>query len=65
MPTGQIDAAIDTFRRGLQIDPLSALLYYDLGLALKAQGDSSGAKQALALAAILDPGISVRNAKPL
>ena len=36
------------FRSGLQIDPLSAILYYDLGLALKQQGDSAARAKPLA-----------------
>jgi superkiller protein 3 len=59
---GQATEAIATFRRGLQIDPLSAVLYYDVGLALKEQGDLAGATRALELAARLDPQISARKA---
>jgi Flp pilus assembly protein TadD len=58
---GQAPAAIETFR-GLQIDPLSAVLYYDLGLTMKEQGDVAGAKRAFDLAAKLDPEIASRNA---
>jgi superkiller protein 3 len=57
---GQAPAAIETFRKGLQIDPLSAMLYYDLGLALKQQGDAAGAKRALDLAGKLDAEIAAR-----
>ena len=59
--SGQAKDAIETFRRGLEIDPLSAVLYYDLGLALKEQGDSDGAKRALELAGRLDAEIAARN----
>jgi tetratricopeptide (TPR) repeat protein len=59
--TGQVQSAIGVFQQGLQIDPLSATLYYDLGLALKQQGDEAGSKRALALAAKLDPGIAARS----
>ncbi len=58
--TGQPAEAIATFRLGLQIDPLSAVLYYDLGLALKDQGDTAGSTKALALAKILDPSTATR-----
>ncbi len=57
---GQHAAAIETFRAGLKVDPLSALLYYDLGLTLKEQGDATEAANALALAARIDPKIAAR-----
>jgi tetratricopeptide (TPR) repeat protein len=57
---GQHAAAIETFRAGLTIDPLSALLCHDLGLALKEQGDATEAANALALAARIDPKIAAR-----
>jgi tetratricopeptide (TPR) repeat protein len=60
---GQAQNAIEVFRQGLTIDPLSAILNYDLGLVLKQQADERGAKQALALAAKLDPDIAARIAK--
>jgi len=55
---GQADQAIDTFRKGLEVDPLSAILNYDLGLALTKKGDEAGGKQALALAKAIDPAIN-------
>jgi len=58
--SGQPQNAIDVFRRGLQVNPLSALLYYDLSLALERQKDLSGAQQARALAAKLDPDLAAR-----
>jgi len=58
--TGQYAAAIETFRAGLKINPLSAVLYYDLGLALKQQGEATEAANALALAARIDPKITAR-----
>jgi Flp pilus assembly protein TadD len=61
--SGQMPQAIEVFRQGLAIDPLSAILYYDLGLALKQEADETGAKRALALAAKLDPQIAARIAK--
>lgn len=57
---GQYAAAIETYRAGLKINPLSAVLYHDLGLALKEQGDATGAAKALALAAVIDPKINAR-----
>jgi superkiller protein 3 len=55
---GDWQSAIATFRRGLQINPLSAELNYDLGLALTRSGDVAGARQALALALRLDPTLT-------
>jgi tetratricopeptide (TPR) repeat protein len=43
-------SAIQTFREGLQIDPMSAELIHDLSLALRRTGDMSGADEAEALA---------------
>jgi tetratricopeptide (TPR) repeat protein len=62
--TGQAERAISVFHQGLQIDPLSATLYYDLGLALKQQGDEAASKRALTLAGKLDPGIAARSRTP-
>jgi len=56
--SGDWQSAIATFRRGLQINPLSAELNYDLGLALTRSGDVAGARQALALARRLDPTLT-------
>lgn len=52
---GDWESAVRTFRRGLQIDPLSAELNYDLGLALLRAGDPGGAEQATSLARKLRP----------
>lgn len=60
---GQAQSAIDVFHKGLQIDPLSAKLNFDLGLALKDEGDEAGAKRALELATKLDPEIAARTSK--
>jgi tetratricopeptide (TPR) repeat protein len=43
-------SAIATFRQGLQIDPLSAELNYDLALALNKSGDTASGTQAMILA---------------
>ena len=56
--SGDWQSAIATFRRGLQINPLSAELNYDLGLALTRSGDVAGARQALALTRRLDPTLT-------
>jgi tetratricopeptide (TPR) repeat protein len=47
--------AIQTFRKGLLINPLSAKLNYDLGLALSKQGDEEEGRRRMALAAKTDP----------
>lgn len=57
---GDWQSAISTFRQGLQIDPMSAELYYDLGQALTRSGDTAGANQAIALARKLDAGLHER-----
>ena len=48
--SGDWQAAIKTFRQGLQIDPLSAELNYGLGLALTRSGETAAGQQALTLA---------------
>lgn len=55
--SGDWRGAINTFRQGLQIDPMCAELYYGLSLALTQSGDASGAKEAMALAGKLDPAL--------
>jgi predicted CXXCH cytochrome family protein len=60
---GQPDSAIDVFHKGLQVDPLSAILYYDLGLALTKKGDEAGGARALALAKAIDPAIDRKSSK--
>jgi tetratricopeptide (TPR) repeat protein len=50
-------SAVQYFRQGLQINPLSAELNYDLSLALTKTGDDSGAAQAKKLARRLDPDL--------
>ncbi|MFL6465053.1 MAG: tetratricopeptide repeat protein, partial [Bryobacteraceae bacterium] len=49
--------AIDVFRQGLNIDPLSANLYDGLSLALRQQGDVPGAQRAIALATKINGGL--------
>ncbi len=50
--------AIQTFRKGLLINPLSAKLNYDLGLALTKEGDEAEGRRRIALAAKADPHIT-------
>jgi hypothetical protein len=57
---GDWQSAISTFRQGLQIDPMSADLYYDLGQALTRSGDAAGGNEASALARKLDAGLHER-----
>jgi tetratricopeptide (TPR) repeat protein len=54
--SGDWKSAIEIFRRGLRINPLSAELNYDLALALTRGGDA-GAQHAFALARRLDPSL--------
>jgi Flp pilus assembly protein TadD len=58
--TSDWQGAINTFRQGLRIDPMSPDLYYDLGLALSRSGDAAGANQAMDLARRLRAGLSER-----
>lgn len=60
---GRMQEGMEIFRQGLAVDPLAATLNYDLGLALRQQGDEAGAKQALTLAGKLDPDIAARLSK--
>jgi Flp pilus assembly protein TadD len=55
--SGDWQSALATFRQGLLIDPMSAELNYDLGLALNRGGETTAASQALALARRLDPAL--------
>jgi tetratricopeptide (TPR) repeat protein len=58
--SGDWQNAIGTFRRGLQVDPMSAELYYDVGLCLMRSGDTPGANQAMSLARKLDSSLFER-----
>jgi Flp pilus assembly protein TadD len=55
--SGDWQSAVTTFRQGLLIDPMSAELNYDLGLALSRGGETAAARQAIALARRLDPAL--------
>jgi len=57
---GDMPGAIQVFRQGLLVNPLSAALNKYLGRALRQQGDEAGAKRCLALAARLDSDIAGR-----
>lgn len=59
--SGQPQNAIDVFKKGLDIDPLSAILNYDLGLALEAQGDKTGGERELRLARKMDPQVGQKD----
>ena len=59
-----VQGAIEVFRKGLRIDPLSATLYYDLSLVLRQTGDAAGADRAFKLAARIDPALGTRAAAP-
>ncbi|MBV8572416.1 MAG: peptidylprolyl isomerase [Acidobacteriaceae bacterium] len=58
--SGDMTAAIEVFRQGLLVDPLSAMLNYRLGVALKQEGEEGGAKQFVSLAAELDSGLAAQ-----
>jgi Flp pilus assembly protein TadD len=61
--SGQPESAIETFRRGLQVNPLSAILNYDLSLVLSQRGDRLEAARALALATKIEPSIILNHEK--
>jgi predicted Zn-dependent protease len=52
--------AIKSLRDGLLVNPLSAPLYYSLGLAERQQGNAASAENALALAEILGQRAALR-----
>lgn len=54
---GDWRGAIDVCRQGLQVNPLSAKLYFNLSIMLGQHGDAQGAERAKALAANIDPDI--------
>jgi tetratricopeptide (TPR) repeat protein len=55
---GRKQDAIDTFRKGLLIDPLSAKLNYNLGLALTNEGDAKEGERRIALAKRADSSLN-------
>jgi hypothetical protein len=57
LAAGDLGKAVVVFRAGLRENPLSAILNYDLGLALEKQQDTEAARAAMDLAKKLDPGL--------
>jgi tetratricopeptide (TPR) repeat protein len=51
----RISAAVAIFRTGLDIDPISAPMYYGLALAEQKQEHTADARRAMALAEKIDP----------
>jgi tetratricopeptide (TPR) repeat protein len=54
------DQALEVFRKGLAIDPLSPSLNYNLGLLLTRTGEISEGNRRMALAAKVDPDIAAK-----
>jgi tetratricopeptide (TPR) repeat protein len=54
---GDWQNAIEACRQGLQVDPLSAKLYFNLSMMLAQHGDAQGSERAKALATKVDPQI--------
>lgn len=52
---GKVEAAAESYRRALRIDPRHALAYNNLGVALADRGDAQAAREALLRATELDP----------
>ncbi len=59
---GQRETAISIFRKGLEVDPLSASLNYNLSLALAESGDASAARSLMTLAQKLDRNVTTHRA---
>jgi tetratricopeptide (TPR) repeat protein len=53
--SGQLDAAVNTFRRAIELYPKSSRDHYLLGRALAAQGQIAAAVPYFARAVVLDP----------
>ncbi len=56
--SGRKQEAIETFKKGLLVDPLSAKLNFDLGLALSNEGDKAEGDRRIALARQADPSLA-------
>jgi predicted CXXCH cytochrome family protein len=54
---GQIQQAIDAYRKGINANPLIAPLHYSLAVALRQQGNAAEAQSEFALAAKIDPKV--------
>jgi len=52
---GDVDKAIESFRKSIQIDPKSDEAFVWLGIALRKEGDAAGAEQAFQDALRLNP----------
>ena len=52
---GQPDNAIEIYRRGLDVNPLSAVLYYNMGVIQRDRGEVAKARAAIAVARTIDP----------
>ena len=53
---GQLEAAIERYRQGLELDPQEAALHYNLGLTLAGRGELGGAEQHFRAAITSRPG---------
>ena len=54
---GQVEQAIDAYRKGIHANPLIAALHYSLAVALQQQGNNGEAQREFALAAKIDPKV--------
>ena len=54
---GQIQQAIDAYRKGINANPLIASLHYSLAVALRQQGNAAESEREFALAAKIDPKV--------
>lgn len=55
---GRYDEAIDSYRQGIQVNPLVASLHYSLSLALEKTGKPDDAKSEMALAMKINPNVA-------
>ena len=56
--TGEVQKAIDLYRKALAEDPRNARTYYDYALALDRSGDFAGERDALGKSVSLDPAFA-------
>jgi hypothetical protein len=54
-PAGQTEGAVDVYRRGLDVNPLSAALDYNLGVIPGDRGNVEKAKSSIAVARKIAP----------
>jgi predicted CXXCH cytochrome family protein len=57
---GQYEDAIKVFREGIEVNPLSASLHFNLGLALEQEKKTAEAEAEMALASKIDPNVGTR-----